>query len=160
MIFVTLGTQDKEFPRLLDIVNEAIENGIIKEPVVAQIGNTKYNKRTKMKLIKMMSVDEFNKYLKKADVIITHAGVGTIVNALDMGKKIIAVPRLKKYQEHVNDHQLQILKEFSKKGLIIPLKEKDKLEDAIEKTKDFIPNKYENNNEKFIKNLRKEIESI
>lgn len=158
MIFVTLGTQDKEFPRMLDIVNEAFEKGFINEPVVAQIGNTKYNKKTKMKLITMMSTDEFNKYLEEADIIITHAGVGTIVNALKLKKKIIAIPRLKKFQEHVNDHQLQILKNFAQKGLLIPLKERDKLENALEQIKEFVPNEYVNNNKKFLENLRKEIE--
>ena len=60
-----------------------------------------------------------NDFIGKADYIITHGGVGTITDALKLGKKIIAVPRLSKYKEHVNDHQLQIIENFSEKGFIV-----------------------------------------
>lgn len=148
MIFVTLGTQDKEFPRLLNMVEELIDKGIIKEEVIAQIGSTKYSSK-KMKLIDYMSKDEVLNYIKKAQFIITHGGVGTIIDSLNLNKKVIAVARLKKYKEHVNDHQLEIIEEFAKDGFII--NGNDNLEEAISRLNNFKPKKYKSNNDNFTK---------
>ena len=148
MIFVTLGTQVKEFPRLLNMVEELIDKGIIKEEVIAQIGSTKYSSK-KMKLIDYMSKDEVLNYIKKSQFIITHGGVGTIIDSLNLNKKVIAVARLKKYKEHVNDHQLEIIEEFAKDGFII--NGNNNLEDAISKLNDFKPKKYKSNNDNFTK---------
>lgn len=147
MILVTLGTQDKEFPRLLEEVEKLIDKGIITEEVIAQIGSTNYSS-DKMKLIDYLSRNEMLTFIKNAEYIITHGGVGTIIDSLNLGKKVIAVPRLKKYKEHVNDHQLEIVNEFSKLGYIL---DGSNLEQAIFKLDNFIPNKYESNNQNFVK---------
>ena len=157
MIFVILGTQDKTFPRLLEAVEKQIAKGNIKDKVIAQVGSTKYES-DKMEVIDFMSVEEFNDNIEKADIIITHAGVGTILTALKKNKKIIAAARLKKYGEHVNDHQLQIVEKFSKEGYVLPLTDFEKLDEVVKKAKDFTPNKFVSNKEKFINNLRKEID--
>ena len=99
MIFVTLGTQDKEFKRLLLEIERLIYIGVIKDDVVAQIGNTKFESN-KMKIIKFTYQDEMEELIKSADIIITHGGVGTIIEGINLGKKIIAVPRLKKYKSN------------------------------------------------------------
>ena len=122
MILVTLGTQDKEFKRILIEVERLIEVGKINEKVIAQIGNTKFETKlpnSKMELIKFTTPKQLNELIQDSSFIITHGGVGTIIEGIDLGKKIIAVPRLKKYKEHVNDHQLQIIQNFDKKGYII-----------------------------------------
>ena len=147
MIFVTLGTQDKEFPRLLEEVDKLIDKGVINEEVIAQIGSTSYNS-DKIKTVDYLSRNEVLNYINQADYIITHGGVGTIIDSLNLGKKVIAVPRLKKYKEHVNDHQLEIVNEFTKLGLIL---DGSNLEQAIYKLDNFIPNKYESNNSNFVK---------
>lgn len=147
MIFVTLGTQDKKFPRLLNEVENLINKGIINDEVIAQIGSTKYESK-KIKLIDYLSRKELLDYIKKSKYIITHGGVGTIIDSLDLNKKVIAMPRLKKYKEHVNDHQLEIVNEFSKLGYII---DGSNLEDAINKINDFEPKKYKSNNDNFTK---------
>ena len=67
----------------------------------------------------MISQEDFSNYMQKADLIITHGGVGSIITALNHGKKVIAAPRLSKYGEHVNDHQLQIIKCFEQKNYIL-----------------------------------------
>ena len=77
MIFITVGTQDKEFRRLFEEVDRLIEKGIIKDEVVAQMGYTKYESNN-MKLFDYVSIDGFQKYIKNSDLIITHAGVGSI----------------------------------------------------------------------------------
>lgn len=147
MILVTLGTQDKEFSRLLEEVEKLINKGVINEEVIAQVGSTSYVSN-KMKIVDYLSRNDLLNYINKADFIITHGGVGTIIDSLNLGKKVIAVPRLKKYKEHVNDHQLEIVNEFSQLGYIL---DGTNLEQAIYKLDSFIPNKYESNNQKFIK---------
>ena len=120
MIFVTLGTQDKQFVRLIEAVNKIDTD----EQIVAQVGSTNCSKlklRDNIKIYDYLSDNEFDKYMNNARIIITHAGVGTIIKGLKLNKTMIVAARLKKYKEHVNDHQLQILDNFSKEGYIIPL---------------------------------------
>ena len=146
MVFITLGTQDKEFPRLLDMVEKLIDKGVIKGEVIAQIGSTKY-KSDKIKLIKYMERCDLVQYIDNCEYLICHAGVGTIMDALSLNKKIIAVPRLSMYKEHVNDHQLDIVREFSKMGLIL---DGSDLEKAVKKVNKFQTKKYKSNTKNFI----------
>lgn len=150
MILITLGTQDKEFTRVLEKVDELIEKKIIKEEVIVQAGYTKYKSKN-MKIFDYVPKKRLEEYIEKCNFIITHAGVGTIFDALKKDKKIIAVPRLSKYKEHNNDHQIQIVEEFSKEGFILPVYEMDELEEALKKIKRFKPNKYESNNKNMVK---------
>lgn len=149
MILITLGTQDKEFTRILKKVDELIEKKVIKEEVIVQAGHTKYQSKN-MKIFDYVPKKELEKYMDKCSFIITHAGVGTIFDALKRNKKIIAIPRLSKYKEHNNDHQLEIVEEFSKKNFILPVYEMDELEDTLKKIKKFNPAKYESNNKNMI----------
>ena len=146
MIFVTLGTQDKNFDRLLKTIDKALEKGIIKEKVIVQAGYTKYES-TKMEIFESLPKDEFEKLMKKADLVITHGGVGSIITALKYHKKVIAAPRLKKYQEHTNDHQKEIIEEFAKEGYIIPLKDFTKFDKVLAKAKKFRGKEYKDNSE-------------
>ena len=157
MIFVTLGTQDKSFHRLLKEVEKQIDNGTIKEKVVVQAGYTKY-KSSKMEIFDSIPKDEFEDYIKKASLIITHGGVGSILTALEFGKKVIAVPRLKKYKEHTNDHQEQIVKEFTEQGYILGIDKISSLHQALEKSRQFEPKKYTSNKQNFQKLITDYIE--
>lgn len=157
LIFVTLGTQDKPFTRLLEAIEQEIENGNITDEVIVQAGFTKY-KSDKMKIFDLISQEDFSNYMQKADLIITHGGVGSIITALNHGKKVIAAPRLSKYGEHVNDHQLQIIKCFEQKNYILPLYDFEKLNEVIEKSKTFIPSKFISNRDNFLKFIERLIE--
>ena len=150
MILVTLGTQDKEFTRILAEIDRLIDKKVIKEEVIVQAGYTKYESKN-MKIFDYVSKKKLEEYMNEASFIITHAGVGTIFDALKKNKKIIAVPRLSKYKEHNNDHQLELIEEFKKENLIIPVIEMDELEPAIKKIKNFKPNKYDSNNLNMVK---------
>ena len=150
MILVTLGTQDKEFVRVLKEIDRLIDKKVITEEVVVQAGYTKYESKN-MKIFDYVPKKELEEYMEKANYIITHAGVGSIFDALKKGKKVIAVPRLSKYKEHNNDHQLELIEEFKKENLILPVIEMDELEDAIKNIKKFKPSKYESNNENMMK---------
>ena len=144
MILVLLGTQNNSFHRLLGEIQKNIDNGNIQEEVVVQKGYTKFESEN-MTLYNQMPLDEIKKLTEKADLIITHGGVGSIINSIEMNKKVIAVPRLKKYSEHVNNHQLDIIKSFNELGYIIGLNGVQELEDALKKVKDFEPKQYVKN---------------
>lgn len=157
MILVILGTQDKSFIRLLDKVEEQINLGNIKEEVVVQAGSTKY-KSDNMKIFDLIDRDEFSKLIDKANYVISHGGVGSILNCLNNNKKVIVCPRLSKYKEHLNDHQKEITNNFYKEGYILKLDEEDDLSKVIKELKDFKPKKYKSNNSSFVKLIEDFIE--
>ena len=153
MIFVTLGTQDKSFKRLLDDIQECINKGIINDKVIVQAGYTKYDSKN-MQIFDLLDKDEFDKYIKECDLLITHGGVGSILTGLKNNKKVIASPRLFKYNEHMNDHQKQIVSRFSEMGYILAYNDGDSLGDVLEKSKKFKPKKYVSNTDKVIKIIK------
>lgn len=159
MIFVTLGTQDKNFDRLLEAIDREIKKGNIKERVVVQAGITEF-KSDDMEIFDLISREKFESLMQECDLLITHGGVGSILTGLSYGKKVIAASRLAKYKEHVNDHQVQIVGEFSKKGYILELKDFSKLGDLIKKSKTFKPKKYKSNTNNMISLLENYIDNI
>ncbi len=159
MILVTLGTQDKPFKRLLLAIQKEIDNGNIKDEVVVQAGCTKFESK-QMKIFDLIPTDEFSKLVEKCDILITHGGVGSIITGLKNNKKVIGVARLKKFGEHTNDHQLQILENFDQEKYIIYLRELDKLNEALKKAKSFKPRKYTSNTHSMIDLLVDYIDNI
>lgn len=145
-----LGTQNNSFHRLLEEVDRLIEIGRINEDVIVQAGYTKYESDN-MKIIDFVSDDEIEKIEQQADLIITHGGVGSIIGSIEKGKKVIAVPRLKQYGEHVNDHQLDIVESFDKLGYIIGIEDVSQLGEALQRVDKFKPKKYIQNTGNIIK---------
>lgn len=158
MIFVTLGTQDKSFKRLLEDIDREIEKGTIKEKVIVQAGYTKYKSKN-MEIFDFTSPEKIDEYIKKARIVITHGGVGSILNSLKYDKPIIGAARLSKYKEHTNDHQLQIVSEFEKGGYILSYNDGDDLGKLIKKCDKFKPRKLTSNNKKFIEKLENYIDT-
>lgn len=105
MIFVTVGTHEQPFDRLLKEVDELVEKGVITEEVFIQTGYSTYIPKN-CKWSKLLSFDKMDELMERADIIITHGGPATFMSAIAKGKKPIVVPRQEKYGEHVNDHQL------------------------------------------------------
>lgn len=159
MILVILGTQDKDFSRLLKAVDKQIEKGNIKDEVIVQAGQTKYESKN-MKIFDLLPTPEFNKLIDEADLIITHGGVGSILNGIKKNKKIIAAARLAKYKEHHNDHQKQIISEFVKQGYILELDDFDKLDKTLKEIKKFKPKKFVSNTNNMIKLVENYIEDM
>lgn len=118
MVFITLGTQGNQFTRCLEMVEMLIENLHPNHEFIAQVGNTKY-KSEKIKIIDYIPELDFKKYISKADIVISHAGSGALFNAIQKGKKIIAVARLHKYNEMANDHQTELVKKLTESGYIL-----------------------------------------
>ena len=162
MILVLLGTQNNSFRRLLEKMDELIEKKVIDEKVLVQSGYTKYESKN-MRVFDLIPQEELDRYQEQADLIITHGGVGSIISSIKKEKKVIAVPRLHKYQEHVNDHQKQIVEAFDRKGYIIGVNSVKELEKAILKAQDFIPLKYDEegrDNSKILKIIEDFIDNI
>lgn len=114
-IFITLGSQKFQFNRLLIAVDKLCEKKVISgEDVFAQTGYSDYVPRN-YSYNNFLDRDEFSVEMGKADIVITHGGTGAIIGAVKKGKKVIAVPRRAKYGEHVDDHQLQLIKQFDMK---------------------------------------------
>jgi len=157
MIFVTLGTQDKSFKRLLQNIDECINKGIIKDRVIVQAGYTKYNSE-KMEIFDLLDKDDFDKYIDECDLLITHGGVGSILTGLKCNKKVIACPRLYKYNEHMNDHQKQIVDRFSEMNYIRAYNEGDDLGKIISSINKFKPKKYISNTDNMIKIIKNYID--
>jgi UDP-N-acetylglucosamine transferase subunit ALG13 len=136
MIFLTVGTHPQQFDRLLKKVDELIEKGIIKEEVFGQIGHTDYKPKN-YKYEKFIGLEEFGKRMKEANLIITHGGEGNIGMAIQLKKNMVIVPRLKKFGEHTNDHQLELAEASKKAGYGIVIEDVKKIEEAIEEAKKF-----------------------
>ena len=157
MILVLIGTSDKKFTRLLKAIDKQIEDKRITDKVIVQQGHNNY-KTKNMEMFDFLSKDELNELVKKADIIVTHGGVGSIIGALENKKIVIAAARKKEYGEAASDHQEQIIKEFVKRGYILELEDFNKLDEVLEKAKNFKPKTYKSNNANFIKLLDKYIE--
>ena len=137
MIFVTVGTHEQPFDRLVQKVDQMVAEGKIQEPVMIQTGYSTYTPKH-FSFEPFLDRDAFSAKMREADTVITHAGTGAIIGAVKAGKKVIAVPRLSKYAEHVDDHQLQIVEQFTGMNLLEPCWEVESLQQAYEATKDLI----------------------
>ena len=156
MILVTLGTQDKSFTRILDEIQKLIDNNIIQDRVVVQAGFTKY-KSNNMEIFDLVDREQFSDLIKECSLLITHGGVGSILTGLKNNKVVIACPRLAKYKEHLNDHQVQIVNNFSASGYILKYDDGDDLATVIEKSQKFKPKKYVSNTKNIINIIEKYI---
>ncbi len=158
MILVLLGTQNNNFHRLLEEIERLIQSQVIKEEVVVQAGYTKYTSEN-MKILDFIPKEELENLQNQANLIITHGGVGSILQCITKNKKVIAVPRLHQYEEHVNNHQTQIVEIFNQKGYIVGIQGIEELEKAIRQVEQFKPKKYTQNHDKMLKIIEDFIEN-
>ena len=154
MILVLLGTQNNSFHRLLEEIEKNIKDGTIKEKVIVQAGYTKFQSQY-MEIFDLIPKEQLEQYQSQADLIITHGGVGSIITSIRKRKKVIAVPRKHEFEEHVNNHQIEIIENFNKQKYIIGIQKVEDLKQAIIKSKEFKPKKYEENNQLMINIIEK-----
>lgn len=159
MIFVTLGSQKFQFDRLLKEIDNLIKCEIIKEDVFAQTGYSEYVPEN-YSYKNCLDRDEFAQYQEDCSFEITHAGTGAIIGALKKGKKVIAVPRLAVYGEHVDDHQIQIIEQFKELNLIYGVSDCSELKEAVQKIKDINFNTYVSNTQRYIDDITCYIEGL
>ena len=152
MIFITLGSQKFQFNRLLKAVDEQIADGKITDTVFAQIGASDYLPKN-YKYKDFLDREEFANWQSKCDIVITHGGTGAIIGAVKKGKKVIAIPRRKKYGEHVDDHQKQLISQFRELNLICECRNCEDIWKAIEKVKRTEYESYESNTNRIIESI-------
>lgn len=129
-IFIAVGTHPMQFNRLLEEIDGLIAKGELKGNVFAQIGYSSYKPKN-YKYSKFLDFSAFKQKMKNANLIITHGGEGIIGTALQMGKKMIIVPRFKKFHEHTNDHQLELTKAVADAGNALAVYDIAELENAL-----------------------------
>lgn len=129
-IFIAVGTHPMQFNRLLEGIDVLIAEGKLEGSAFAQIGYSTYKPKN-YKYAKFLDFNEFKKRMKSADLIITHGGEGVIGTAMQLNKKMLIVPRLKKFNEHTNDHQLEITKAVADAGNAIAVYDIAELENAL-----------------------------
>lgn len=130
MIFVIVGSQKFPFERLLREVDRLVETGVITQEVVAQIGVSEFEPRH-MTWHRFLDKKTFDETIRRCDLLITHAGEGSIMTGLLMGKKVIAVPRYARLGEHVSDHQLEIARALAKQNCIRNVEDISQLQQEI-----------------------------
>lgn len=157
MIFITLGSQKFQFNRLLIAIDRLIENKVITDKIFAQTGYSDYKPRN-YEYKKFLDKNNFDKITNMSDIVITHGGTGAIIGAVKKGKKVIAIPRMKKYGEHVDDHQLQLVKQFKNLNLICECNNCEKLGEALLIVKNTQYESYQSNTQKIIDSIENFIE--
>lgn len=118
MIFVTVGSRNYPFDRLFKKLDELYENGTLTDKMFAQVGTSTY-KPKHYEYKDFISPEEFLEKIQEADIVVSHGASGSIMKALNAGKKVIAVTRLEKYGEHINDHQIQNNQAFSLNNYVL-----------------------------------------
>lgn len=152
MIFVTVGTHEQQFNRLIEYVDMLKAKGVIADEIVMQTGFSTYQP-VNCKWSRLLSYQEMQKNIADARIVITHGGPSSFIAPLQVGKVPIVVPRQKQFEEHVNDHQVhfcEAVKERQKNILVV--KEITELEEAIvnyEKMIEKMPFKQQSNNKAF-----------
>ena len=163
MIFVTVGTHEQSFERLVKKVDELKRNKIINEDIVIQKGYTNYEPQY-CESYELVNYNDMQKYLKTARIIITHGGPASFIAPLAIGKIPIVVPRQKKFNEHVNNHQKDFVEQIvARDNTIIPCYDIDELERLIKEYDSIVKNmkdNYKSNNKLFCKKLDEEIKNI
>ncbi|MCC3671234.1 PssE/Cps14G family polysaccharide biosynthesis glycosyltransferase [Terrisporobacter mayombei] len=115
MIYVTLGTQKFQFDRILIKLDELIENNKINDEVIVQCIYHTYKPKN-FEIFALKPIEEVEELVKKSQLVITHAGTGSLVQCIKFKKNTVVVPRLSEFGEHVDNHQIEIAGVFKAKG--------------------------------------------
>lgn len=159
MIIVLLGTFPTAFERPLVEIDRLCRKGIIQEKVIVQSGHTQFESEF-LEMRPFIPPDELTQLYIQASVVISQAGTGSLIKGLKLNKKIISIPRLAKYGEVVDDHQEEILHEFTRLNYIVPWTEDIALEDVLKKIVYFKPSPYVSTKQRIIDHLEQYIDSI
>lgn len=163
MIFVTVGTHEQPFNRLIEYIDNLKKTGVISEEVVIQTGFITYEPKYCM-WSKLLPYKEMEQNVREAHIVITHGGPASFIMPLQIGKTPIVVPRQYQYGEHVNDHQVEFVKAVSERmGTILPVFDIDELQNKIENYDDIValmPSGINSNNAEFNRRLEEIVEEM
>lgn len=161
MIFVTVGTHEQQFDRLVKAVDDLKLDKVINEPVYVQTGYSTYEP-THCDHSRFVSYTQMKEYMKAADVVITHGGPSSFIEAMAAGKVPVVVPRRGDLEEHVNNHQVDFVRTVAERqGGIIPVFDVDDLPVAIERARQVSNDvSFKSHNEEFCYELNRLIRSL
>lgn len=159
MILATVGCSNYNFDRLFEALDAlCISHVIDGEQLVAQTGNLDYEVRN-YRHFKYTTNEQMANFIDQAEIIICHAGTGTVIGALEKGKKVIIFPRLKKFNEHLNDHQMDLYRSFTQAGFVMGATNREELADCLQKADTFVPRKFVSNQPNFFSLIENLIEN-
>lgn len=141
MIFVVLGTWEMPFTRPLVEIERAAAKGLLPGPIVVQSGKTQYDSGL-LRLVPFFDGPELERMYEQASLVICQAGVGSIMLGLRKQKKVIGIARRRAHEEHIDDHQQEILEVFSKAGNILTWNGNGDLPEVLARARDFVPQAY------------------
>ncbi len=163
MIFVTVGTHEQPFNRLLEEIDKLKEKDVIKEEVIIQSGYSTFEPKY-CEWHKLFPYDDMLKNVKTARIVITHGGPASFIMPLQIGKIPVVVPRSYDFNEHVNNHQIEFTKAVKERyGNIIPVYDISGLADVIvnyESIISDIPAGIMSNNGAFNKQIEKLVKEL
>ena len=163
MIFVTVGTHEQPFNRLVQEIDNLKRDGIITEDVIIQTGYSTYEPKY-CQWDKLIPYKQMIKNVEDARIVITHGGPASFIMPLQIGKTPIVVPRQKKFDEHVNDHQVEFARNVAESmGTIIPVENINELKDVIlsyDNIRETMSHGINSNNEKFCNELDKIVDRM
>ncbi|MBT2701018.1 multidrug MFS transporter [Bacillus sp. ISL-40] len=163
MIFVTVGTHEQSFNRLVEVIDNLKEKGTIQEEVIIQTGFSTYEPRH-CNWSKLFPYQEMVKNVADARIVITHGGPSSFIMPLQIGKIPVVVPRQKQFDEHINNHQVDFANEVAnRQGNIIVVEHIESLEDTILRYEDIVqamPTNIKSNNSKFCQNFEELVDGL
>lgn len=159
MIFVTVGSQKFPFDRLLRQVDRMAEDRTITGEVVVQTGHSGYVPRF-CRGRAFYDREEFGALLERCDILITHGGAGTMVDAAKRGKRTVAVPRLARYGEHVDDHQLELTEQLHSMNLVYACPDVEHLPEALRAVRDRSFARFTSHTEAFLRAIDGDIRAL
>lgn len=160
MIFVTVGTHEQPFNRLIEEIDKLKENNVIQDDIIIQRGYSTYLPKN-CQCYDFLQYDKMEQIQKEAKLIITHGGPSSFIYPISIGKIPIVVPRQKKYAEHINDHQLIFCQELVKRNFpIVCIENINELKNIILNYKYDVSVDFKSNNEKFITNFNKYVKDL
>lgn len=163
MIFVTVGTHEQQFNRLIQCIDRLKESGEIEDKIIIQTGFSSYEPKN-CEWSKFLPYQDMQKYVEDADIVITHGGPASFIMPLRIGKIPIVVPRQKQFGEHVNDHQVEFARLIAQRhGNIIPVYDIGKLGSVIKNYSKMIRDtgmKITGNNKNFNEQFEKIVEEL
>ena len=163
MIFITVGTHEQQFNRLVEYIDELKGSGKIEEEIIIQTGFSTHEPKYCFSK-NLFSYKEMSENVDKARIIITHGGPSSFIAPLRIGKIPIVVPRRKEFDEHVNDHQLNFCRQVAdRQGNIILVENVAELDKTIERYNDIVAkmtNRLVSNNNRFCCELEKIVDNL
>jgi beta-1,4-N-acetylglucosaminyltransferase len=158
MIFLTVGTQFP-FDRLVRTIDDLVGEGVVSDTVFAQIGDSTYAPRH-FEAVASLDKQAFDEQFAKASAIISHAGMGTVAMAMDLGKPLLAMPRRPELGEVVNDHQEALAVKFALSGYILLALDEKELPEKVRQLKSFVPTRRESNPDSVAQRISRFLDSL